>query len=359
MTKNKLTIIFLIVLACLLIVTGWLGYQQQKSLAETTQLKTDLGQTRSELSTVIQARDKLQEDLGQMTRERNDLVGRIDVANATINKLESQLDDQTTKAADLQAAIAQLKNKLKDKAEETVNSKLLGIVFTTGWNEGDKVPKNDLKEISINEKTLYVFCKWRLSLKDHTYAFKIFDESKEIVTERQFDLKPTEPVWNTWAWYYINKYIDKPGLWTVEIYLDGHKVGEKSINVLPEVKTIPTDNDPLPVESQLSAATLQDHKKNSLTKQQILSVANAETVSHGGLPLEEYSVYYDTNNEKWEKVLSSLREESPDYAVRFEVLKDHDYQAVLYDVDKYVLGGVLWVFVDRNTGKVITVYGEK
>ncbi len=202
MTKTKLTIIFLTVVVCLLIVISWLGYLQQKAVAETTKLKTDLQKTKSELFRVTEARDKLLEQLAQLT----------------------------------------LENKLQKEADEAIDSELCGIVFTTGWNEGENVPQNDLKEISINEKLLYVFCKWRLSLREHTYTIKIFDESKQIIFEKKYDLKPTEPTWNTWRYYYINKYLDKPGRWTVEIYLDGRKVGEKSINVLPEVTTVSSNS---------------------------------------------------------------------------------------------------------------------
>lgn len=202
MTKTKLTIIFLTVVACLLIVIGWLGYLQRKAFAETTRLKTDLQKTKSELFRVMEARDKLLEHLAQLT----------------------------------------LENKLQKEADEAIDSELCGIVFTTEWNKGENVPQNDLKEISINEKLLYVFCKWRLSLREHTYTIKILDESKQIIFGKKYDLKPTEPTWNTWRSYYINKYLDKPGRWTVEIYLDGRKVGEKSINVLPEVTTVPSNS---------------------------------------------------------------------------------------------------------------------
>lgn len=242
------------VLVCLLIVIGWLGYHQQKAVAETTKSKTDLSKAKSELFGVTQARDKLEEHLTQLTKERDELAGQIKVAQTTINNLKTQLNDQIARAGDLQTIIDQLENKLKEEADEAVNSKLLGIVFTTGWNEGEKVPKNDLKEISINEKCLYVFCKWRLSLKDHTYTIKIFDESKQIIYEKKDDLKPTEPTWNTWPGYYINKYIDKPGRWTVEVYLDGRKVEEKSINVLPEVKTISSNRDKVVLNSYFPAS---------------------------------------------------------------------------------------------------------
>jgi len=205
MTKTKLTIIFLTVVACLLIVIGWLGYLQRKAVAETTKLKTDLQKAKSELFRVTEARDKLLEHAAQLT----------------------------------------LENKLQKESDEAIDSELYGIVFTTGWNESKIVPKNDLKEISINEKLLYVFCKWRLSLREHTYTIKIFDESKQIIFEKKYDLKPTEPTWNTWRPYYINKYLDKPGRWTVEIYLDGRKVGEKSINVLPGVTIVPPNSNEL------------------------------------------------------------------------------------------------------------------
>jgi hypothetical protein len=96
-----------------------------------------------------------------------------------------------------------------------------------------------------------------------------------------------------------------------------------------------------------------------LTREKIIDIANREVISRG-LQLDDKEIYYDIDNVKWKDMLSYLRENSPDFAKRYEVLEGRYYQAIVYSPkDKHVIGGVLWVFVDRKTGEVITVFGEK
>ena len=243
MKKKKLTIMFLAALCLSLSLTGCKDAEKEKAIAEAEEAKAKLATVsialekagnekkalEAEMTTISETLKKSNLELDNVTQARDQL-------NEQVIKLQEQIEQ-------LQVSIEQLKNQLKEKAEEVINSKLYGIVFTTGWREDMKSPTNDLEEISINEKLLYVFCKWRLSLKDHTYTIKIFDESKQIIYEKKNDLKPTESTWNTWPGYHINKYLDKPGRWTAEVYLDGRKVGEKSINVLPEAKAVSSNSD--------------------------------------------------------------------------------------------------------------------
>jgi len=240
MTKNKLTIIFLIVLAGLLIVIGWLGFQQQKAAAKTAKsktelikVKTDLEKAESELVRITQAREKLEEQLTQLTKERDDVANQAKDAQATIDNLKVQLKDQIAKADGLQAIIDQLENKLKKEAEEIKDTKLLGLIFTTGLTDNN-TPENSLTEIPINEERIYIFTKWQLSLKEHNYVAKIFDDSGKLISERRYKFIPQQTIWNTWSWYTINKHIDKPGRWKIEVYLDGRKMGESYLMVLPQ-----------------------------------------------------------------------------------------------------------------------------
>ena len=122
---------------------------------------------------------------------------------------------------------------IRNVIEGNIDSRLYGIVFTTGMTDSN-VPKNDLQQISLNEKCLYIFMKWRLSLKNHYYTVKISDSSGEIIYETKYYLAPTQPTWRTWPSYFLIKYIDKPGRWKVEVYLDGQKVGEKFLTVVAE-----------------------------------------------------------------------------------------------------------------------------
>ena len=104
-------------------------------------------------------------------------------------------------------------------------------------------------------------------------------------------------------------------------------------------------------------------EQSTLTKQQIIDIATkkakAEEVS-----LDIREVYYDLGNKAWARKLAEIKKNSPDYAKSrdyFKILDSYDYQAVLFAIkpDLNVLGGDFWVFVDRKTGKVITIHGEK
>jgi len=103
--------------------------------------------------------------------------------------------------------------------------------------------------------------------------------------------------------------------------------------------------------------------QSTLTKQQIIDIATnnaqAERIS-----LDIREAYYDAGNEAWARKLMEIKKNNPDYAKSrnyFKILDSYDYQAVLFAIkpDLNVLGGDFWVFVDRQTGGVITIHGEK
>jgi len=191
MLKKIFVVIFAAALSCLLALMVWLYIEKQKAIAEAVQVKG--------------ARNQLQYKVTTLEKE----------------------------AKMLQAKMGDLESQLKKKAEDVVNSTLIGTTFTTGISEVN-IPNNNLQQISINEKRLYVFMKWRLSKEDHYYKVKIFDGSEKLVSEVEYKVRPEQPIWNTWIWYSISKYVDTPGQWKVEVYLDGRKAGEKYLTVLSE-----------------------------------------------------------------------------------------------------------------------------
>ncbi len=99
-----------------------------------------------------------------------------------------------------------------------------------------------------------------------------------------------------------------------------------------------------------------------LTEKQIkiIDIANKKAPVLG-VEIENKDVYYDVDNKKWTAELARLRRESPDYyAERFKVLEGRDYQTVIYSPkEELTLGGVFWVFVDRETEEVITFLAEQ
>lgn len=124
------------------------------------------------------------------------------------------------------------KRHIANKVVKDANSTLYGIVFTTSLTP-DKMPQNDLQQISLNEKRFFIFMKWFFSLEEHCYVLKITDDAGRIIYDKQYCFTPTEPVWYTWPEYNLNRYIDKPGRWKIEVYLDGKKAGEKFLTILP------------------------------------------------------------------------------------------------------------------------------
>lgn len=224
MHSAKITII-LPVLLCFLALAGCKDVEKENAIKEAAELKNKLEKTTVALKEAQNDKEALIAEMATITKALEKSNSELTVATQERNRLEEQVKQ-------LQGSVEKLQNQIKKEAEDAVNSKLLGIVFTTNIGGEKSYPQNSLEEITINEKCLYVFCKWRLSVKDHTYAIRILDDSKQIVFERKYELKPKEPVWNTFPGYYINKHVDKPGRWTVEVYLDGRKMGEKSITVL-------------------------------------------------------------------------------------------------------------------------------
>ncbi len=103
--------------------------------------------------------------------------------------------------------------------------------------------------------------------------------------------------------------------------------------------------------------------EGTLTKQQIINIAT-EKAKAEEVTLDIREVHYDMGNKAWARKLTEIEQDSPDYAKGrnyFKILDNYDYQAVLFAIrpDINVLGGDFWVFVDKTTGNVITIHGEK
>ncbi len=107
------------------------------------------------------------------------------------------------------------------------------VVLTTGIN-ADKKPINDLTEISIHKKPLYVFVNWAGLQKGYRVKTKITDSSGALIWERE-DVT-SKRLFATWHWYTINQNKDKPGKWKIEVYVDNIKKAEKYITILPHLK---------------------------------------------------------------------------------------------------------------------------
>ena len=106
--------------------------------------------------------------------------------------------------------------------------------------------------------------------------------------------------------------------------------------------------------------------KNTLTKKQIIEIANEEATSRGFKVNIWTKVIYDVDNKVWKEYHPNIKRQvnirqqvEPDYTDPYEILEKADFQAVHYHSRTPKHGGGLWVFVDRKTGKIITVYYEE
>ena len=113
----------------------------------------------------------------------------------------------------------------------------------------------------------------------------------------------------------------------------------------------------LPVVLSILACSHEASPGSILSHQQIVEIANQQAVSEGFNPAE-MDVLCESGNRTWRRVLRLSRTD-PGKAKHFSVLDGRNYQAVRYSPKQVMLGGVLWVFVDRHTGEVITWYGEE
>jgi hypothetical protein len=81
----------------------------------------------------------------------------------------------------------------------------------------------------------------------------------------------------------------------------------------------------------------------TLSKEQIIEIANRAARRHGCNP-EEMDVIYDEGNAGWRSIAVGPWPE----------LEGHDFQAVVYWHRPPIPEGGLWVLVDRNTGQVLS-----
>jgi hypothetical protein len=103
----------------------------------------------------------------------------------------------------------------------------------------------------------------------------------------------------------------------------------------------------------------------AITKEQAVQIGNKEIrkLEKFGLDHRKWEVYFDENNKEWEWVSSLYKQpgvlpESLRYIEKQEArLRGKQYFAIRYRYDRNpgreVMDGVAWVFVERNSGKVL------
>ena len=97
----------------------------------------------------------------------------------------------------------------------------------------NKQPVDNLSKIDLNQKELVIYCRWRdIEPGKHAHMFRLFDGTGNLVYVSNYEFEATESSWNTWSTYKINRNIDKPGTWALEVYIDGKKIAVNELTVL-------------------------------------------------------------------------------------------------------------------------------
>ena len=95
--------------------------------------------------------------------------------------------------------------------------------------------------------------------------------------------------------------------------------------------------------------------EEELSKEQIIEIATKEAEKEG-LNLEWRTIIYDEGSKLWEEKVKTINKEK---VPRYEFLKEKNYQAVLFVLKEGLKGGDIWFFIDKVSGEVLTLYGEK
>jgi len=99
------------------------------------------------------------------------------------------------------------------------------------------------------------------------------------------------------------------------------------------------------------------HSQNKeLTKEQLIGLAT-QAVEGKGFSIEEVNVIYDEGGKLWSERLGALAMENT--SSNYGILKEgflRNYRIVYFDFKEPLKD--VWVFIDRDTGEVFTVYQE-
>lgn len=95
-----------------------------------------------------------------------------------------------------------------------------------------------------------------------------------------------------------------------------------------------------------------------IPQDEVIAIANTAIVENGITVGEDVNVIYDEGGKLWSERVGYLADEdtSPNHGIlRQGFLKN--YKVVLYDFKEPLKD--VWVFVDKDTGDVLTVYQEE
>ena len=231
MQKNRT--ILLLLFTCCLTLTGCKDPEKEQALQEVEELRIELSdiedslaETKKEKDSLKSKADELIETLATTEEQLNEKNDLYDTLQERLVKIEQQNNSLKTEVENLQAT-------LKSDLQEQQTNELLGIVFTTQIDK-EGLPVEDFDSFFLEKKHFWIFSKWNLTKKEHNVTVKLYDGTGKLRKQIPRIFTPKTPTCNTRHFYTVNKVLDKPGKWRVEIYLDGHKMGEKNLRIMSE-----------------------------------------------------------------------------------------------------------------------------
>ncbi|MFA5114942.1 MAG: hypothetical protein WC469_02605 [Candidatus Omnitrophota bacterium] len=99
-------------------------------------------------------------------------------------------------------------------------------------------------------------------------------------------------------------------------------------------------------------------KHNPLTKEDIKAIA-IDAVKAKGIVLKEVDIIYDEGGKLWlqRSGIAAMRENNPNHGILKQGFL-YNYRIVYFDF-KDPGAKDIWVFIDKDTGEVLTVYAER
>jgi len=96
----------------------------------------------------------------------------------------------------------------------------------------------------------------------------------------------------------------------------------------------------------------------TLKNEEILEAAR-KFLKSIGVSIEDKKVLLDEKDKRWQEAFELLKKEES-WIKSLKLFADCEYKAVyFYPKDKVTLGGEYWVFVDKESGKVVSYLGAK
>ncbi|HMV39344.1 hypothetical protein [Plasticicumulans sp.] len=107
------------------------------------------------------------------------------------------------------------------------------VVLTTGLNDRQQ-PVNAVEALSLDQERFHVFTQWnQLAPGEHTQLVRVLDGERKPVFSDAQRFTADNVSRSTVSSFQINRYLQQPGQWQVEVYLDNERFAQKGVKVLP------------------------------------------------------------------------------------------------------------------------------